>query len=200
MPDHPDLTALLGSRICHDLISPLGAIGNGVELLGLNGAAPGAELALIAESVDNANARIRFFRMAFGLASPEQRVGAPEAAGILADLWRGGRIRAVWHATGDRPRSEVKIAFLLLLCVESAMPWGGTVTIDHGDTGWTIRAEAARLRIDTAGWAALGHPSDAGPAALTPAEVQFALLPGELAAQGRTLDLDIREDAIIARF
>lgn len=39
--DDPDLTALLGSRICHDLISPLGAIGNGVELLSMAGTAGG---------------------------------------------------------------------------------------------------------------------------------------------------------------
>ncbi len=41
-----DLIALVGSRICHDLVSPLGAIGNGVELLAMAGAMPGPELAL----------------------------------------------------------------------------------------------------------------------------------------------------------
>ena len=59
MPDKPDLTALLGSRICHDLISPIGAISNGVELLLMDNVAKGPEMTLIAESVANANARIR---------------------------------------------------------------------------------------------------------------------------------------------
>ena len=63
-----DLTALVGSRICHDLISPLGAIGNGLELLQLSGLPQGPEWALIAESVENASARIRFFRIAYGAA------------------------------------------------------------------------------------------------------------------------------------
>jgi len=52
-----DLTALIGSRICHDLISPLGAIGNGVELLQLSGMGDSPEMALISESVTNANLR-----------------------------------------------------------------------------------------------------------------------------------------------
>ena len=54
-----DLAALVGSRICHDLISPIGAIGNGVELLSLTDGDTGAEMDLINESVQNANARIR---------------------------------------------------------------------------------------------------------------------------------------------
>ncbi len=62
-----DLVALIGSRICHDLISPIGAIGNGIELIGLSGAGAGPEMALISESVTNAQARIRFYyRVAFG--------------------------------------------------------------------------------------------------------------------------------------
>ena len=60
------LAQLVGSRICHDLISPVGAIGNGLELLAMAGGRtmPGgsAELELISDSVVQANARIRFFR------------------------------------------------------------------------------------------------------------------------------------------
>ena len=88
-----DISALLGSRICHDLISPLGAISNGVELLEMSGAQMGPELQLISESVENANARIRFFRVAFGIASPDQTIGAPELRGILDDLGKGSRMR-----------------------------------------------------------------------------------------------------------
>jgi histidine phosphotransferase ChpT len=74
MKARTDLTALVGSRICHDLVSPLGAIGNGVELLGLTGIAPSPEMALIVESVENANARLRFFRIAYGAAGTDQRL------------------------------------------------------------------------------------------------------------------------------
>lgn len=57
-----NLAALIGSRICHDLISPIGAINNGLELLGMSDTPEGPELELISESVGNASARIRFFR------------------------------------------------------------------------------------------------------------------------------------------
>ena len=84
-----DINALLGSRICHDLISPLGAISNGVELLTMSGSASAPEIALIAESVENANARIRLYRIAFGIASENQGVGSSEVRNILV-----GRLRA----------------------------------------------------------------------------------------------------------
>jgi len=72
------LNDLIGSRICHDLISPLGAIGNGVELLTMSGTSTAPEISLIAESVENANARIRFFRIAFGAASGLSQIGNAE--------------------------------------------------------------------------------------------------------------------------
>ena len=125
MPDRPDLTALIGSRICHDLISPIGAIGNGVELLMMDGVTKGPEIALIAESVANANARIRFFRVAFGASSTDQRIGRPEVLAILSDLTRGGRLSIDWRGPADLPRREVKLAFLLIQCLESAMAFGG---------------------------------------------------------------------------
>ncbi len=101
MQDKPDLAALIGSRICHDLISPIGAIGNGVELLMMDGAAKTPELALIAESVANANARIRFFRVAFGAAGGDQRIAKGEVAGIIADMTR----RTVAGRVGEPCRS-----------------------------------------------------------------------------------------------
>ncbi|MEO0403208.1 MAG: histidine phosphotransferase, partial [Pseudomonadota bacterium] len=63
-----NLAALIGSRICHDLISPIGAINNGLELLGMSDQRDGPEIDLISESVENASARIRFFRIAYGAA------------------------------------------------------------------------------------------------------------------------------------
>ena len=84
-----ELNALIGSRICHDLISPLGAIGNGIELLTMSGMSAAPEITLISESVDNANARIRFFRIAFGAASADAVTSHSEVTGILADVYRG---------------------------------------------------------------------------------------------------------------
>lgn len=195
MPLDPpdDLTALLGSRICHDLISPLGAIGNGVELLMMSGAAPGPELALISESVASANARIRYFRIAYGIAAPEQSVSQREVRSILGDMTRGGRLTFDWQVSGDPPRPEVKLAFLALQCLETALPHGGRVTVTRDDR-WRIEARADRLKIDPDLWAMLegrGPGGDVGAA-----HVQFALLPQELRRLGRRLTLDIAAGGI----
>ena len=185
MPDRPDLVALLGSRICHDLISPIGAISNGVELLMMDGGTMGPEIALIAESVANANARIRFFRVAFGASGTDQRIGRAEVLSILADLTRGGRLTIDWRGPADLPRREVKLAFLLIQCLESAMAFGGRITIDPIDGRWTLTATATKLKLDADLWAHLSNPG--AKVDITAAQVHFALVPGELAQQNRRL-------------
>jgi histidine phosphotransferase ChpT len=93
MTERPDLSALIGSRICHDLISPIGAIGNGVELMLMDGGAKSPELALISESVANANARIRFFRIAFGAAGGDTRIARTEVHTVLTEITKGSRLQ-----------------------------------------------------------------------------------------------------------
>jgi histidine phosphotransferase ChpT len=198
MQDKPDLAALIGSRICHDLISPIGAIGNGVELLMMDGAAKTPELALIAESVANANARIRFFRVCFGASGTDQRIARGDVAGIIADMTRGGRLQVDWISPPDLSRREVKLAFLLLQCLESAMAYGGRVRIEQGETGWTMQAEAPRLKIDPALWEILTERNP--PADIGAGQVHFALVPEELRAQGKRLVADLKENAIRLSF
>ena len=95
MTEDKHLTDLIGSRIFHDLVSPLGAIGNGVELLSMStsGAAAAPELALIGQSVDSANARIRFFRVAFGAAGEGSHLNNSEIRSNLATVYRNGRMK-----------------------------------------------------------------------------------------------------------
>jgi len=98
----PNLTALLGSRICHDLINPLGAIGNGIELLGLAGTTSGEEMALVTDSVENATAKLKFLRLAFGDASMDQVVSRKEILTTLGAIARGGRLSYSWNVDGGR--------------------------------------------------------------------------------------------------
>jgi histidine phosphotransferase ChpT len=199
MTDKLDLTSLLGSRICHDLISPIGAIGNGVELLMMDGTAAGPELALIVDSVANANARIRFFRVAFGASgSSEQRIGLAEVKSTLSDLTRGGRTTISWTSGPDLSRREVKLAFLSVQCMESALPQGGRITVERGETRWTLRAEAARLKINASLWEVLSNP--AAQTEIGPAEVHFVLLRDELTRQHRRLTTELTEGEIRMSF
>lgn len=196
-PQH-SLAALLGSRICHDLISPIGAISNGVELLQMSGASTGPELELIFASVENANARIRFFRIAFGVASEDQRIGSSEVQDILRDLTRGTRLSIDWNAPADLPREEVKRAFLMIQCFEAAMPWGGHITIELDGGSWRMIGQSDRLKDITPLWNALRDPENDGE--ITAAEVQFLLLPLLLAAADRRLDLDVQPQRLTALF
>jgi histidine phosphotransferase ChpT len=134
-----ELIALLGSRLCHDLISPMGAIGNGVELMAMSGGPMSPELQLIAQSVNAANARLKFFRVAFGQASPDQRLGAPEIRNLLRDMAQTGRLTYDWRAEGDHARRVVKLCFLSLLCFETALPWGGADQARSRNLGHAFR-------------------------------------------------------------
>ncbi len=197
MTRNPDLGALIGSRICHDLISPLGAIGNGVELLSMS-APQSPEMTLVLQSVENANARIRFFRIAYGAPAPQQRLGRSDIVTALAAAVGGGRLSLFWQAEGDQPRDEVRIAFLLLQCLESALPHGGEIEIGRRGAGWVVTAASERLRVEPELWDALTTPETLPQ--LAAAQVQFALLPIALEQAGRSLEIDRAADRVTARF
>ncbi len=193
MTDKPDLTALIGSRICHDLISPIGAIGNGVELMLMDGRAKGPELALISESVTNANARIRFFRIAFGAAGGDARIARIEVQSILSDITKGARLRIEWASGSDLARREAKLAFLAIQCLETAMPWGGHIGVEQAER-WTLTGTASRLKIDADLWDVLSNPHAS--ATITPGLVHFALLAEEIRHQRRRTTIEIAETGI----
>lgn len=189
-----DLAALVGSRICHDLISPIGAIGNGVELLVLARTPASPELALIAESVASANAKIRFFRIVYGAARSDHRIARNEVSGILADMTQSGRLTIDWQSPPEMARREVKLAFLLLQCLETAMPYGGRIAITTDGSRWSLHGKAERLKLDPDLWASLQAPADDRTPPAT--QVQFALVPEELRHQGRKLALELAEREI----
>jgi histidine phosphotransferase ChpT len=193
-----DVTALVGSRICHDLISPLGAIGNGVELMELSGLPQTPEMALIAESVESANARIRFFRVAYGGAPADQMMTRAEIASTLTAAARGGRLSYFWSPEGDQPRAEVRAVFLTLQCFETALPLGGEVHIDRRGADWELTAESDRLKLDEGLWNSMLSARIKPHVAAS--QVQFLLLPEVLADLGRTLALKLGPDRIVARF
>jgi histidine phosphotransferase ChpT len=198
MSDPFDVSALIASRICHDLISPIGAIGNGVELLTMEpGGAIRPEYALISASVANANARIRLFRIAFGAATSDQRIARNEVLSILTDLGHAGRITFAWTSQGDLSRREVRLVFLLLLCLETVLPFGGRVEVAQTESGWTIRAEAQRTKVDPALWALLTEP--AAEVQVEAGKVQFVLVGRDLARLGRSLQSEIDGTSLTLR-
>lgn len=199
MTERPDLAALMGSRICHDLISPIGAIGNGVELLLMDGVTRSPEMALVLDSVTHANARIRFFRIAFGLpGNVDHLIAASEVTGVLEDVTRGGRLSIAWSVPNQISRREVKLALLIMMCVETALPHGGRISFERGDGRWTIRGSADHIVISQPLWDMLANP--ALHPEIGPAQVQFALLREELARQPRRVTVEIRDGEVKLTF
>lgn len=193
MPDTTtdDLAGYVGARICHDVINPLGAIGNGLELLMLTFGTQSPELELLEASVKNAQARVKFLRIAFGAAVDPAPVGAAESRAVLAAYCDGMRHKVAWQIDEDLPRSEQRRAFLMLLCVFSALPLGGEILIDSDGTALTVSAKAPRISASAEAWGPLLQGQS--PPETSAATVHFALLALEIGrenATGRRAHLD----------
>jgi len=130
-----DLAALLCSRVCHDIISPVGAINNGLELLDEGGADADA-MDLIRTSALNASVRLKFARLAFGASgSVGASIDTGEAEKAVRDFVGADRKTEItW--TGPRaiiPKNKVKLLLNLFLVAYGAIPRGGTMDITLED-------------------------------------------------------------------
>lgn len=138
MPKNPNLTlaghdlaALLCSRVCHDIISPVGAINNGLELLDEGGADEDA-MDLIRSSALNASVRLKFARLAFGASgSIGASIDTGEAERAILDFVEtDGKTVINWHgARAIIPKNNVKLLMNLFLIAFSAIPRGGEIDI-----------------------------------------------------------------------
>lgn len=165
---HPHVTELIASRICHDLVSPVGAVSNGVELMQELGDDAGDEaIQLIANSAQQASIRLKLFRLSYGAAGTDKNVGFKDIRDVFQDLIKAGRITAEFEPDlgvkfSMPPRGFFKCLLnLLVLCEECSHGDGKiTVTALEGNKGMRLAvtgknaslrdgAEAA-LRGDTA--------------------------------------------------
>lgn len=177
-----DLCAMVASRICHDLVSPLGAISNGLELMQLASPVQGPEMSLVAESTDSANARLRYYRIAFGIVSADQMISRDEISSILTALQPHQKHRLTWNCHTGLTRQQIKLLFLLLMCLETTIPWGGEIEVASVPSGIQLVAHSDRLKIEDCLWTALREGGQI--ADLTSAKIQFALASAEIFAQG----------------
>lgn len=194
MDERPDLAALASARICHDLIGPVGAIGNGVELMMLEAGNPSPELALVAESVAQASARIRFFRIAYGPAGHDLRIARSDVLAALNAPKAGGRLEIEWASADELSRVDARLALLLLQCLETAMPYGGRITIACGEGGLHLQGSGPRMRHDSPWWERL--QKKVVPADAEPPEVHFALAIAALQARDHDLAVTLGDDTI----
>jgi len=148
-----DLSALISTRICHDLINPIGAINNGLELLDAVGTAPGPELSLVSDSASSATAKLNVFRLAFGDVKTSSEVKGEQVALMIRNMYEGGRVSVDWQtAELGYKRHEIKLALLLLFCLESALPFGGETTVSYASGIWTFKATGRKIAINQDLW------------------------------------------------
>lgn len=148
-----DLAALLCSRVCHDVISPVGAINNGLELLDEGGADADA-MDLIRTSALNASVRLKFARLAFGASgSVGASIDTGEAEKAAKDFAAAEKKTEVtWN--GPRAiiaKNRVKLLLNLFLVAYGSIPRGGSleITVDNPevDPRFTIVAKGRMMRV-----------------------------------------------------
>ena len=150
-PDALDLAALLCSRVCHDLISPVGAIVNGLEVLDDNPKPEDRDFALdlIRKSARTASARLQFCRLAFGAAgSAGAQIDLGDAQAMAKGHIEDGKVTLSWNLPRLLlPKNRVKLLLNMLLIAQQTIPRGGTLTIDPLGEGETMsfRIAAAGL-------------------------------------------------------
>jgi len=198
-----DLAALLCSRVCHDVISPVGAIVNGLEVLDDDKDPETQEFALnlIRRSAQTASARLQFCRLAFGAAgSAGASIDLGDAEQVSRSFIQDDKVQLAWQA----PRlllakNKVKLLLNLLVIAAASIVRGGTVTAhltdDNGTTHITVTAQGTNVRVPP-------HVADllAGRSATGSIDAH-AIQPyytGQVArAAGMTLELKLTDDSLV---
>jgi histidine phosphotransferase ChpT len=168
--DSLDLAALLCSRVCHDVISPVGAIVNGLEVLEDDSDTSMREFALdlIQKSARQASARLQFARLAFGAAgSAGASIDLGDAEQVARGLFLDDKISFSW--TSPRllfPKNRVKLLLNLVMIAITAIPRGGaiavTVTGDADNCQFEIKAKGLNARIPAHSQELLSGQSESG--------------------------------------
>ena len=160
MPNLPtlsalDLAALLASRVCHDIISPVGALANGLEVLEEDQGPEMHEFAmeLINKSAKSASAKLKFARLAFGASgSAGASIDTGEAEEVVVGYIAGEKADLTWEGSRSLvPKNRVKLLLNLIMLSLGAIPRGGNVGVQIDGEGesatFTIRCVGPKARV-----------------------------------------------------
>jgi len=148
-----DLAALLCSRVCHDVISPVGAIANGLELIDdpeMDEETKATALDMVRSSARTAAAKLKFCRIAFGAAGSAGAVIDMGEVGEIAKAFvaEEKRVSLVWNAPREnRPKQQVKLVLNMVLMALAGVPRGGVVTLTVEEGRFTARAAGDRAKV-----------------------------------------------------
>ncbi|MEP1209695.1 MAG: histidine phosphotransferase family protein [Rhizobiaceae bacterium] len=160
MPELPtlsalDLAALLASRVCHDIISPVGALANGLEVLEEDQGEEMRQFAmeLITKSAKSASAKLKFSRLAFGASgSAGASIDTGEAEEVVGLFMDGEKADYTWQGVRSLvPKNRVKLLLNLVLISLGAIPRGGNVAISIDGEGeqatFSLRCSGPKARV-----------------------------------------------------
>jgi histidine phosphotransferase ChpT len=156
--DGLDLAALLCSRVCHDLISPVGAVVNGIEVMEDDADEQTKQFAieLIKKSATTASARLQFCRLAFGAAgSAGAAIDTGDAEGVVRGMLEDDKTKLTWKLPRVLlPKNRVKLLLNLLVLAGGTIPRGGSIALEpigEGDTmGFKVTTSGLNSRIPQA--------------------------------------------------
>ena len=193
MIENTKLTALVASRICHDMVEPMSAIIQGLEMIKDGDGKPDPDaLSLLDHGVGKAWAKLEFFRFAMAGAMAEGDSTIEEGKAVAEKLYGVLKADLVWSAPNvAMPRPAVRVIVNLLLIANECLPRGGTVEVtasQQGEIGEVIvTATGPRGKLKDATFAALkGEGDDLNGHTIQPT------LTGLLARQGG-VELSARE-------
>ncbi|MEQ1931355.1 MAG: histidine phosphotransferase family protein [Parvularculaceae bacterium] len=146
------LSALLASRVCHDLINPVGALGSGLEVLedrDLDPPMRDAANDLIKSGGKKAIALLKFARLAYGAAGGfGAQIPMEDAEAAIKELYHWSKAELSWQAPPGLASKEcVKILLILAQAASDCVPRGGKVTVAASADGYTVEAQGPRAML-----------------------------------------------------
>lgn len=198
--ENPDLAAALASRICHDLVSPVGAVVNGVDLLRETGPADLADtVGMIAQSAGRASALLQFYRVAFGAAEGEAKpIGRSTLRELASVLAQPPRITIGWEESGPAfTRPEARLISLLVLAGRSALGLRGAIRVQPAPDSTfplAISIESAAFSKMESWLGSLSAASASAP--ISPRSVEFILARSAAENLGVALQIGAAESVV----
>jgi histidine phosphotransferase ChpT len=145
------LSQLLITRLCHDIVGPIGAINNGIEFL--QDAESGMEkeaITLITDSASQAISRVQFFRYLYGIIKESETVSLQDKKALAESFYQHSRIHLHWqeqHTTDISPE-DLRILYNLLYIAGASLIRGGDVTITfHHNAPYVIEATGSHVLL-----------------------------------------------------
>lgn len=147
-----NFTSLLCSRLCHDLVGPIGALSNGIELIELEDDPTMAveALDLLKMSASNAAIRLKFLRLVFGASGGDAMpLPVSEARATTLEFYADQRFRIDWPTADgiDLTKNRVRLLLNMIMTAAFALVRGGTLSVVISDRELRVVAEHERAEL-----------------------------------------------------